>query len=57
VNQEFLADSIGISARELQRWEADRHNVRTGNLHDKQINAILSRHRDLYGTEKPWEKM
>lgn len=33
-SQERLADMIGISVRELQNWENDRHRVRIDNLHD-----------------------
>ncbi|MFH1076426.1 MAG: helix-turn-helix domain-containing protein [Pseudomonadota bacterium] len=34
LSQEALAELIGISVRELQNWEADRHGARIGNLHD-----------------------
>ena len=34
MTQQTLAESIGISVRELQNWEADRHPARIDNLHD-----------------------
>lgn len=34
VSQEALAELVGISVRQLQNWEADRHSVRIENLHD-----------------------
>ncbi|MBU3948065.1 MAG: helix-turn-helix domain-containing protein [Proteobacteria bacterium] len=34
INQETFAESIRISVRELQNWEANRRRVRIENLHD-----------------------
>lgn len=34
LSQENFATLTGISVRELQNWEADRHNIRIDNLHD-----------------------
>ncbi len=34
LSQERLAESIGVSVRELQNWEADRRRARIENLHD-----------------------
>ncbi|MBU1052759.1 MAG: helix-turn-helix domain-containing protein [Proteobacteria bacterium] len=34
LSQETLAEIIGISVRQLQNWEADRHSARIENLHD-----------------------
>jgi transcriptional regulator with XRE-family HTH domain/transposase-like protein len=34
LSQERFAESIGLSVRELQRWETDRRRARTENLHD-----------------------
>ncbi len=34
INQENLAKDIGISIRELQRWETNRHRAHINNLHD-----------------------
>lgn len=34
LSQEALAEKIGISVRQLQNWEADRHSARIENLHD-----------------------
>lgn len=34
ISQEVLAKSVGISSRQLQRWENNRHRAHMDNLHD-----------------------